>query len=211
MTAHLRRLVARSRGTLPIVQPRLPARFESWSDDTLPPASEAMASAPTEQGGRNGVAIPASATVAPPPRAEPRQAEPRSKAVRRDDTPRAVPTPPEHAAPESLVVANVATPGVPVPSHDIPADATMAPQPAEPRAAHFRRAPGSPITAAVPGRARAAASPAAAERTETVVHVTIGRVDVRAVATPPAAPAPRPRAAAQGGDLATWLARRSQP
>ena len=60
----------------------------------------------------------------------------------------------------------------------------------------------------VNGTPRAAAR--AARREETVVHVTIGRVEVRAVAPPAAAPPPRPRAAAPGDGLAAWLARRSR-
>jgi hypothetical protein len=51
------------------------------------------------------------------------------------------------------------------------------------------------------------AAPAVAA--DNVVHVTIGRVDVRAVA-PPAAPPQRPRAAQRGPGLEEWLAGRSR-
>ena len=95
---------------------------------------------------------------------------------------------------------------------ELPVAATEFPVPKEMIADAPRVLPRAiAAVAGVPQRSRTAApQPAPAAREETVVHVTIGRVEVRAVAPPVAPPPPRPQAAPPGEALAAWLARRSR-
>jgi hypothetical protein len=58
--------------------------------------------------------------------------------------------------------------------------------------------PSAPALARVPRTEPSPRTPA--EEADTVVHVTIGRIDVRAIMTAPANPAPRPQRARRSLD-----------
>jgi hypothetical protein len=225
MSAYLHRLVARSRGTLETVQPRVPARFEAWSEPMAPigdgvaqasPEGDAEhqassrvrreaaddaapvtagrqhrratprgAQALPDEADRDSAAAPAARTAGPDPWTDPWENPSRQ--------------PPPSRVPSWQRSLPPATPDAALPIPASPQTLPTARTPAHAGPAPQRRAIASAMFAP--------AAPAAA--TDNVVHVTIGRVDVRAVA-PPTAPPQRPRAAPRGPGLEEWLAGRSR-
>ena len=228
MSAYLRRLVARSRGTLETVQPRVPARFEAWSEPMAPirdgvaqaaPEGEAehQASsrvrreaaddaAPITPGRQHRRATPLGAEALPDEADRDSAAAPAARAAGPDpwadtwENPSREPPPSRIPAWQALRSLPPATADAALPIAASPQMPPMARMPAHAGPAPQRRGIASATFTAA----------AAAVATDNVVHVTIGRVDVRAVA-PPVVPPQRPRAAPRGPGLEEWLAGRSRP
>jgi hypothetical protein len=216
VSAYVGRLIARAHGRLPVVRPRLPSRFEP-----APGLAADFGAIPTvdEEAPVEPAAPGRTAAVEIAPATRPMALE--ASNGRRQGTPAPTATPPLFAEAPPIATASKALPAPPEAQADMPVSeaaapialpptpprAAMAPFPAVPRevgqAAPYAIAAGEePAVASV---ALAAASlPERGQRTEpsrrapseggdTVVHVTIGRVDVRAIVTEPAKPAPRPQ------------------
>jgi hypothetical protein len=211
MTQYLRHLAARALGTLDAVKPRVPARFEAWSD--APPVDGPPAHGPVAAPRR---LLAPSPTVVPPPA--------RRQVVR------------DAAEPSPLrTIATAPTPAHASAERDSglrPSDPTAPPRDRQPDPSPLIGQPwdtdartidpptaidSAPLEVAlfdIPAPASRAAERSAraarpAAREETVVHVTIGRIEVRAPLSTPA-PSPRARAAAPTRGLEDWLAGRSR-
>ncbi|WP_266156962.1 hypothetical protein [Dyella silvatica] len=234
MNNYLGRLIARSRGELPTLQPLLPGRFEPTQGHDLAPAEPALMATPAvppapAQAGLSAAVIDtlsqfmpdraasdippaASADIAkstqPPPLAT-ASAEPTATKTSASASVAANAHIPSAASPQPALHSTVPAPAIRVDMDQ----ARVAPRrtgptlPAMLDAASDGTTPASFAPQAVAAlavssqvqvqRPRVAAgqngskAPALSEHHETVVHVTIGRVDVRAVATPAAKSAPR--------------------
>jgi hypothetical protein len=177
MTGYLARLAARASGSPAAATPRLPSRFEAGGavDATAPATVETVVAAPRPAG-----AEPVAAATAP----EPRMAPPRPR--ERFGTPDEIPT-------ETTIVvdsshARAAASTLP----DSIAESTRADRPHgdEPRAVRPVAAVVLPAATAFTVASEQQRSDGAAE--PDVVHVSIGRIDVRATVAAPV-PEVRPR------------------
>ena len=230
------RLAARTRGgdggavRVLAPSPYLPARVAAWEIEeeivaTAPPAvASPRASAPVIEARRAAAPRAITAIAAPPATASP----PSSPPVAASRSPRAIAAP--AVAPSPAIAHEVAitheTPGAPVtavaraleprlPSRTEPDPRDVEDAPLVPTHADARAPVTEPIVATHAARERSAPSRRAsrtAERgaeVESVVRVTIGRIDVRAVSEPASKPrAPSRRPAAPG--LAEYLDRRDR-
>jgi hypothetical protein len=222
MSAYLRRLVARSRGTLDTVHPRVPARFEAWSEPMAPigdGAAQASTEGDADRPASSGVRREAADDAAPIAIRQYRPVTPQGTEALPGETDRgSAAAPPARAAgpdpwenpsrrpPPSRLASwqsqHSPTPAAPDVTTPIIASPQMPPtavMPAHTGAASQRRGIASTIFAPT----------APATATDNVVHVTIGRVDVRAAA-PLAMPPQRPRAAQLRPGLEEWLAGRTR-
>jgi hypothetical protein len=177
MTGYLERLAARASGSPAAATPRLPSRFEPGGavDATEPAMAETVVAAPSPADDQRVAA-------ATPP--QPRMAPPRPR--ERFSAPDEIPA-------ETTIVANssharAAASALPDPiAESTPADRW---QRDEPRAVRPVAAVVLPAATAFTGASEQQGSGAAAE--PDVVHVSIGRIDVRATVAAPA-PEARPR------------------
>ncbi|KJL41944.1 hypothetical protein [Microbacterium trichothecenolyticum] len=213
MSGYLARLAARAGGAPAAAGPRLPSRFEPSTGDgstdaAAPPAIGTAAEAPAQAG------LPG------PPRSTDARARVEPVARARDEGDRAIPAPShsdDRGRPATGIApeAGTAKPapersavGVHSERSDAPAATTPLTATARVEAMPARRAePPIAATPAVRASARDEASVPAAE--PDVVHVTIGRIEVRAGVT---APATAPRSARPARDpertLHDYLSRR---
>jgi hypothetical protein len=186
MTDLLHRLAARTLGHAPTLAPRVPTRFEPAAEpsivDTEAPASTvdfeparvpgAPAAPPVVPGVPRRDDRPASASEPPAAPARPRSA--------RVEPDRAVPAAvPRLVTPELVLALHAAQPVAAGPAALFP--------PGQPRVDAAVAAPLPPLPPPAPGPARRGAPAAPPD-----VHITIGRIEVRAE---PAAPVPAPAAA----------------
>lgn len=214
----LARLIERNLGDVPsafpILEPRLPSRFEPAVPAAAPWAGEWDVEAPRDSGSRISIALPAAPA---PPRPLERDERPDGGMPRSGVTPMALGTVavPLHdatslapvGAPRALSPVGDGQPVRPArPSTapavpDVPAADTSAERPAArpPTAAPPSLRPPAPASRAI----RAEREPAEIRGGPTI-HVTIGRVDVRAVVAPVAAP-PRPTAPSETSSLEDYL------
>ncbi len=211
MSHYLERLVAQSRGELPTVQPRLPGRFEPVAGQNM--ANPDAASHNAEVITANDTGMPRHSPVQS---GEPVATglahttlfsdalfEQRRANLSGSDTPRDVlspaASPTRRSSPHGENVeasAGATDRGNAYPAQASPAHHAM---PGAPGEMAQLVAPPSPMASLAPDMplpprpqpARATSEPAhRTEQNETVVHVTIGRVDVRAIT--PTAPKPTP-------------------
>lgn len=216
MNAYVSRLIARAHGRLAVAQPRLPGRFEPARISSTPMSLE---TAPLVTETTPGPVAPRdlswpepASTVFARSSASPRSpsaetpAVPTSRGKAADEPPeRRLPFPaPPEATSEFASRAAPITPAPLEPARDAPL-----PRPAvdASRDATAMSRAAARIVAETSVRAPAPRggedAPASAEP---VIHVTIGRVDVRA-ATPQAIIRPTPNAAKRGESLDEFLAR----
>lgn len=215
MNDFLTRLAQRSMGAAPLISPRLPSLFAPPEEPNIG-ITDPAAVIGTAQGTTIAPAPAPSHATAPaaPPHIEPRasvyplqdtvtpEAAIKQNAARRSER-----TEPHVEPAPTPLVPNVQanTPAVPQPAHTASPFAPLAEPRAESGNQDGRAAPGpwlpllpqrktepaAVLPAMADDRPAAQAAPAAP-----TVHITIGRVEVRAnIATPPAAP--RPRTASQ--------------
>ncbi|HEY1425683.1 MAG TPA: hypothetical protein VGF50_03345 [Caulobacteraceae bacterium] len=219
-------LAARAHGDAQAVRPRLPARFETSAQDPLVELTvETPATAPTYDQPDRTPAERSVETTAAPDAAPPRAGEPAVPRAEPSATPRppaAQRSAPIAAPAEAHAQVERARPGAEAPtaraeSDDVHAAAPLsprvalrepevaAPAPQRPRAAAenrattLERAPEPPRLIAprlTPARAETAQPRPAPDREETTVHVSIGRIELRAAQNAPP-PAARPREAAR--------------
>ncbi len=217
MTGFLARMAARAAGSGTAAAPRLPSRFEAPSlpgtDAEGAPGAAAAASAGVPASGVGPLATdPAEAPVPAPSR--PRRAGETERVAGRHAAPAAIPPlgrPSEGAAERASLAPVAGTPATPpAPPHDVRASASASQSPGEP-ARDRVVVVALPAAPAPPPRPAAAPDAAGDHLTEPgrgpdVVHVTIGRIDVRAaVAQPAPRPAPAPTAAPTTLPLADYL------
>lgn len=199
MSDFLTNLIRRHGGATPAIQPRLPSLFEAAGGpaggDVADPTGEAEAPrAPVPRRAADDPALTASESTldAPPvfvPPAgvvQPEPAQPGVPTARRESTPPAASANPPANRFQPLQ-----------PPAPRPRPGQLAPQPAA-AAPPVVRAPPVPLpatpVAAKPARVRHSAD-SQPNAVAPAIHVTIGRVEVRAVQAPPAAPrAARPAA-----------------
>jgi hypothetical protein len=183
MSGFLSRLAARSCGAaagVSALNPRVPALFEQPEVVGAEASPIAEAVAPTPVTGPTSPQKQASApTVATPaaPRAEPAN-EPS------DAAPQPVP-PPLPVATAAAVVDVVAEAAAAMPA---PVHRTVDPEPAAPRTHPVSAVPAEPTPPPPRAMVVAPEPERPAERTPDVVHVSIGRVEIRTATTAPAKP-----------------------
>lgn len=219
MTRYLHHLVARSRGHLDVIRPRVPSRFEPWSDQLEPSATWTVEPAPPAQ-----ASVPEAQTDGPTASRAPTRQNASTNIRERQFI--AHPTATQPAAPP--VATQIGSPAASPAFHRAVAEPSAMSSDASARAS-VRAAPvqvsldpatslalhGTPNNGAATigvldhAATRAAAAPHLAASEEPVVHVTIGRIDVRAVGAPVASP-PRQRTSPPARRLEDWLSGRSR-
>jgi hypothetical protein len=213
VSQYLRHLAARSRGTLDAVHPRVPSRFESSTGSE--PVAETDIDTPVTPADRPSFPTPAARSMRPErslsPAASPAVERARAVSAQID---------PESNRPRDIVreaieardpAAAFTRPVEAPPPHAEPRDAGALFAALEPSALPAippRPAGIQPVTA--PFAAHHLRAAATAHTEETIVHVTIGRVDVRAAAEPLAKGSPARRTAPATQGLEDWLAGRAR-
>jgi hypothetical protein len=215
----LARLIERhredARAPFPILEPRLPSRFEPAAPPAAPWAAEWDFEARRDPEARISTAPPSALGVRPRERGEP----PDSGMPRSSVMPTALDT---IAVPLDATASRTEPAGVPRALSPVvegqtaaptrPSTATTGPDLAPVSGLPEKRPAAPPLPGARPSlrppapafRANRAERERPGARGGPTIHVTIGRVDVRAVVAPAAAPA-RPTAAAETSSLEDYL------
>ena len=215
----LARLVERHRTdgatSVPRLEPRLPSRFEPVA---LSPAPEHIGSDVAADGAREAVAPVVPAVTPPPPRADAGPLEHVhvtrlvSALAAARGTVEAPPLRKTSAAPAIVAPPRADTSRALAPDSS-PAHAGVRPTPALPAARHSSQTVAElPAHRPAPRAARAidVEGPHIAPSSSPTVHVSIGRIDVRAIATSAAPPRVRPPTPASGTSLEDYLRGRAR-
>jgi hypothetical protein len=207
VSGFLTRMAARAAGGPTGATPQVPARFApaSSSDGPAPPAGPDLrpSAGPADVQRRTRSDAPAAAVGEPTSSAR-IERRPAASGQAADPPDPPGPTPVRRSAPVARPVAGPASSAEEAGRSELPADTAAI---AEPRLLAAVPPPAAPLVVALPvpePRLASADSPAAAEspRGPDVVHVSIGRIDVRAPAPPATPPAPRQVRSAEPEPLA---------